>query len=146
MPFRRYGGAAVCAGGMLYVAGGALATELAARVRRTARVDRMNLRNGRWTEHAQLHGERFGARAVAVGDAEIVVAGGPSARGERVSTRGDEVRRLPWPPHEQAGLAAIGGVLYTVAGTRDGGELSDAHACTLIDRMHVYRRLEDKET
>jgi len=146
MPFRRYGGAAACAGGMLYVAGGSLATELTARVRRTARVDRMNVRSGLWTEHAHLHDVRSGAHAVAVGDGEIVVAGGAYAGAERISTRGDEVRRLAWPPHEHAGLAAAGGVVYAIAGTRDGAELSDAHACTLIDRMHVYRRLEDEET
>lgn len=146
MPFRRYGGAAACAGGMLYVAGGALATELTARVLRTARVDRMNLRSGRWTEHTQLHGVRFGAHAVAVGDGEIVVAGG-SAEGangdaERISTRGDEVRRLAWPSHQHAGLAAVGGVVYAIACDEDGG----AHGCTLIDRMQVYRRLEAEET
>jgi hypothetical protein len=144
MLVRRFGAAAAFAGGSLYLIGGKVARSPLARQRRpTARVDRFHVGSREWTREMPLHEPRAYAAAAALSDEEIVVVGGTwvadVADAERLRVRSGEVRRFPSPRRGRFGLAAVGGVVYAIAGRAGGSDLHDALSCVLVDRIRVYR-------
>lgn len=145
MPFRRHAAAAVVRDAAMYVLGGVVMPGVLARREHPSRdVDRWHLRTGVWTRREPLHEPRFAPQAVALGEDEIVVAGGGAddLGAERYGVRTDAWRRLDMPARSGFGLVSDGGTLSLIAGASAGTDRPDVQTCTLIDRLSVYRPQE----